>query len=407
MNTGKDSSSILKNKRIMLCITASIAAYKAAYICSRLIKLGAEVFPVLTPNATKFISSLTLSSISGKKTIIDQFENEDKIYHISIPQSCDAILVAPASANTISKIASGICDNFLTTAILASECPVLIAPAMNEVMFENPLIQNNIRLLKNNGRYFIINPEEGRLACGSEGRGRLAPEESIIEALEESVSISSDLKGKTVLVSAGGTVEYIDSVRFISNRSSGKMGLEVAKEAYFRGAKEVVLVMASGSLIVPSGIKNIKASSSAEMLEKLLKYYEYSDITVMAAAVSDIIPQTKYDYKLKKNDDIISKLKFAENINILSILAEKKREGQYLVGFSAESGENIENTKNKMRGKNIDMIVLNDISREDIGFESERNEVIIIPAKRNIVKSKRDKKRIIARLIWNEIIKDL
>ena len=407
MNTGGQHSSILKNKKIILGITGSIAAFKAASICSSLVKSGAEVFCVLTPNACRFINPITLSSISGKKAIVSQYANEEKIWHISLSQSADVILIAPASANTISKIACGICDNFLTTAVAASSCPIIIAPAMNSYMYENPIIQKNIDMLKNAGNYFIVEPDSGMLACGSEGTGRLAGEEKIIAEVSDCIMFSGDLKNKKILISAGGTMEFLDPVRFISNRSSGKMGHEIAREAHFRGADEVVLVSSASGVMLPKGIKFIKVQGSNMMMEEILKHYSDADVTIMAAAVSDIIPVSKYDYKLKKNDDIISKLKFRENINILSMLAEKKNKAQYLAGFSAESGENIENTVEKMKNKNIDMMVLNDISRNDIGFESDYNEAVIISSNGDMKKTGKNRKRIVARIILNKIINDL
>jgi len=208
MNTGVQDSSIFKNKKIILGITGSIAAFKAASICSSLVKHGAEVFPVLTPNACRFINPITLSSISKKKAIVRQYENEEKVWHISLPQSADVILIAPASANTISKIACGICDNFLTTAIVASSCPVIIAPAMNSYMYKNPIIQKNINMLKNAGNYFIVEPDSGMLACGFEGTGRLAGQDKIIAAVSDSIMFSGDLKNKKILISAGGTMEF-------------------------------------------------------------------------------------------------------------------------------------------------------------------------------------------------------
>jgi phosphopantothenoylcysteine decarboxylase / phosphopantothenate---cysteine ligase len=397
---------LLEKKKIMLCVTGSIAAYKAAYICSRLVKAGAEVFPVLTPNALNFINPLTLSTISGKKTLFEEFNNEEKIYHISLSHSVDAILIAPATANTVSKLACGICDNFLTTAVISSVCPVLIAPAMNETMYLNHAVQENIKNLKASGQYFFVEPESGRLACGEEGVGRLANEDVIIGRLSELMSYKSDLKGKKIIITAGATIEQIDSVRYISNLSSGKMGIALAEEAYSRGAGRVVLVSASDKIQKPYGVDLVKVGNTQEMLDAILNFFNDSDITVMAAAVSDIVPDSKFDYKLKKNDDIISKLKFKENINILQKLSEIKKDGQFLAGFAAESGENIDNAREKISSKNLDMIVLNDISRKDFGMGSDYNEVIIILKDGNIKKIPRNTKRIIARGIWDEIIKN-
>ena len=397
---------LLKKKKIMLCVTGSIAAYKAASICSRLVKAGAEVFPVFTPNALNFLNPLTLSAISGKKALFEEFNNEEKIYHISLSHSVDAILIAPATANTISKLACGVCDNFLTTAVISSVCPVVIAPAMNEAMYLNHAVQENINDLKASGQYFFVEPQSGRLACGEEGIGRLADEDVIINRLSELISYKSDLKDKKIIITAGATVEHIDSVRYISNLSSGKMGVALAEEAFFRGAGRVVLVCASDNVQKPYGVDLVKVVNTQEMLDKVLSSFDDSDITVMAAAVCDVVPDFKFDYKLKKNDDIMSKLKFKENINILQKLSEIKKDHQYLAGFAAESGENIDNAREKISGRNLDMIVLNDISRKDSGFGSDYNEVVIISKDGRIKKIPKNTKRIIARGIWDEIVKN-
>jgi len=398
---------ILKEKKIILGITGSIAAYKAVYLCSRLKKEGAEVFPVLTPDALNFINPITLSAISGHKTITEMFENNEKVYHVSLPQSSDIIAIAPASSNTISKIACGICDNFLTTAVSAATCPVLIAPAMNENMWLNPILQENIEKLKGIGNYFFTGPSEGNLACGSVGIGRLEQEDKIIENIIDLLKINDDLKGKKVLITAGGTKENIDSVRYISNYSSGKMGYALAMEAKFRGASDVILISASKNIPKVYGGKTYYVNNTKEMKEKVLEFFEDADIIIMSAAVSDIIPEKTYDFKLKKNQDILSKISFKENENILKILSEIKNDNQILIGFAAESGENIENALEKITGNKIDFIIVNDISRNDIGFESDYNEVFIINYEGEIKKIQKQRKRIIAREIINEIIKKL
>ena len=397
-------SSLLNKKKIILGITGSIAAYKAAGICSKLVKSGAVVYPVMSPNALYFINPITFSAISAKKTIVEQYVNEKKIQHISLSHSVDLIIIAPATANTISKLACGICDNFLTTAVIASYCPVIVAPAMNESMYLNQAVQDNIEKLEKTGKYFFVEPVKGSLACGEEGMGKLASEDTIIEKASMLVKYSNDLSGKKIIITSGGTREYIDSVRFISNRSSGKMGYELAEEAYFRGAQSVTLITTNKNTIKPHGIETIIVEDTSGMKEEILKRFNQSDITIMAAAISDIIPENKFNYKLKKNDDIISKLKFKENINILKMLSELKNKKQVLVGFSAESGENIENSKSKISDKNIDMIVLNDISRHDIGFESNFNEVFLIHKNGDFRKLEKNSKRIIARQIFDEIL---
>ncbi|MCL5069724.1 MAG: bifunctional phosphopantothenoylcysteine decarboxylase/phosphopantothenate--cysteine ligase CoaBC [Actinobacteria bacterium] len=397
-------SSLLNKKKIILGITGSIAAYKAAGICSKLVKSGAVVYPVMSPNALYFINPITFSAISENKTIVEQFINEEKIQHISLSHSIDLIIIAPATANTISKLAYGICDNFLTTAVIASYCPVIIAPAMNESMYLNQTIQENIEKLEKTGKYFFAGPAKGNLACGEEGMGKLANEDTIIEKASMLIKYSNDLSDKKIIITSGGTREYIDSVRFISNRSSGKMGYELAEEAYFRGARSITLITTSKNLAKPYGVETITVEDTSGMKEEVLKRFGQSDITIMAAAISDIIPENKFNYKLKKNDDIISKLKFKENVNILKMLSELKNKNQILVGFSAESGEKIENSKSKISDKNIDMIVLNDISRSDIGFESNFNEVFLIGKNGNSKKLKKNSKRIIARQIFDEIL---
>jgi len=397
-------SKVLKGKKILLGVTGGIAAYKSAYICSGLVKSGASVFPVLTENALNFINPITFSAISGNKAVTGTFENSDRIYHVNLSQSVDAILIVPASANTISKIACGICDNFLTTAVSAANCPVLIAPAMNEIMWSNPILQENILKLKETGSYFFVGPSKGSLACGAEGMGRLEEEEKIIDSLKDLLMINNDLSGKTVLVTAGGTRENIDSVRYISNYSSGKMGSAIAAEAKFRGAKKVILISTQKNIPRLFGVETHFVNNTVEMKEEIIKFFDDLDVIVMAAAVSDIVPEKTYDYKLKKNQDLLSKISFKENENILKFLSGIKKDKQVLVGFAAESGENIEYASKKIAGNKIDLIVVNDISRDDIGFESEFNEVSIINRSGEVRKIHKAKKRIISREIINEII---
>jgi len=404
-NINRSKYDILNGKKILLGITGSIAAYKAVNLCSMLKKAGSEVYPVLTENALNFINPITLSSISNNKVIINMFENNDKIYHISLPQSSDIIVIAPASANTISKIANGICDNFLTTAVCAATCPILIAPAMNEVMWLNPILQENVKKLKDIGSYFFSGPTQGDLACGTVGIGRFEKEEKIVDDIIDLIKINEDLKDKKVLITAGGTKENIDTVRYISNYSSGKMGYALAMEAVFRGAKEVILISASKNIQKVYNGKTYFVNNTQEMKEKVLEFFDDADIIIMSAAVSDVIPEKTYDFKLKKSQDIISKLSFKENENILNILASKKKDKQILVGFAAESGENLNEAINKINRNKIDFLIVNDISRKDIGFDSDYNEVYIINKNGDIKKIPKQTKRIISREIFNEIIK--
>jgi len=405
MESNKKAFEPLSGKRVILGITGGIAAYKAAGLCSKLKKKGSDIFPVLTPNAEKFINPITLNALSGNKTITDMFDNNEKVYHVVLSQSADIILIAPASANTISKIANGICDNFLTTAVVSSTCPVLFAPAMNENMWSNPIIQSNIEKLKQYGRYFFSGPDRGKLACGTEGTGRMQEEDKIIESMENLVFLNKELKGKKVLVTAGGTRENIDSVRYISNYSSGKMGYEIAMEAVFRGAEEVILITAAKNPAKIFNGKTVCVSNTDEMKKETLKYFKDVDIIIMAAAVSDVIPLKKFEYKLKKKNDLIENLKFRENENILEVIAASKKAGQVLVGFAAESSKSIENASEKIKKGNIDFIVLNDISRNDIGFGSDFNEISIIDKKGNIKEVPKTNKRLIARAILDYVLK--
>ncbi|MCJ7472857.1 MAG: bifunctional phosphopantothenoylcysteine decarboxylase/phosphopantothenate--cysteine ligase CoaBC, partial [Actinobacteria bacterium] len=257
-------SSIFLKKKIVLGVTASIAAYKAAYICSRLVKLGADIIPVMTPRANNFINPITFSSLSGNETITGQFKNQGRIYHISLSHSADAFLIAPASADIICKLAGGICDDFLTTAALAAVCPILVAPAMNESMYLDPNVAGSIEKLKTSGKYQIIGPASGELACKETGIGRMEDEETIIKRLSELLKKSSELEGKKVIISAGGTREYIDAVRYISNASSGKMGHALAEEAYSRGAAEVILISSARSMPAPYGVDIRYAENTAD-----------------------------------------------------------------------------------------------------------------------------------------------
>ncbi|MDZ7836471.1 MAG: bifunctional phosphopantothenoylcysteine decarboxylase/phosphopantothenate--cysteine ligase CoaBC [Actinomycetota bacterium] len=245
-------ASVFEGKKIVLGVTGSIAAYKAAQVCSHLVKMGAIVYPVMTPNALNFLGISTLSALSGNETIYDQFRGR-KTEHISPAHSADVVVIAPATANTISKLATGICDNFLTTTALAATCPVLIAPAMNESMYIQQSLQENIRKLESWGKFFFTGPAEGRLACGEEGKGKMVEPDKILDSLSEVLSFSRQLEDKTVLVTAGGTREYIDSVRYISNASSGKMGHALAREAKLRGAKRVILITSARNLNRPLG----------------------------------------------------------------------------------------------------------------------------------------------------------
>jgi len=400
----KDSSIFFK-KKIVLGITASIAAYKAAYICSRLTERGATVIPVMTPRASNFVNPITFSSLSGNETITSQFVNQGRIYHVSLAESANAYLIAPATADIICKLANGICDDFLTTSAMAAKCPVLIAPAMNEAMYRDSAVSGCIEKLQSDGKYQVIGPASGRLACGDTGAGRMEDEEKIIERLSELLAVSKELEGKKVVVTAGGTREYIDAVRFISNASSGRMGYAMAEEAVSRSALKVVLISTVKERPVPYGAKVVYTESTADMKKVLEEEAPGADVIIMAAAVGDIVPGKRHKKKLSKKKGLIDKLEFKLNENILAYLSTIKKEDQFLLGFAAESGYNVKDVLAKFSGRKTDLIAVNDISKADSGIGSLYNQVEIIAEGRDPVSIPRDKKRVVARGIWDEIIK--
>jgi len=401
------NSSIFLDKKIVLGIAASIAAYKAAYICSKLKIRGAEVIPVMTPSAVNFINPITFSSLSGNETITDQLLNQGSIYHISLSQKADAYCIAPATANVICKLAGGICDDFLTTSTLAAKCPVLVAPAMNETMYRDATVRDSINRLESMGKYQIIGPGKGHLVCGEEGIGRMEDEEAIIERLAQLLIKSKELEGKRVLITAGGIREYLDAVRYISNVSSGKMGYALAEEAFQRGASGVVLVSTVPDRPIPYGVRMIYVEDTSQMKKALLDELDHSDVIIMAAAVSDIVPEKRQKKKISKKDGLLEKLKFKLNENLLQFLSTHKKKGQYILGFAAESGYNIDNILKKFTEQKTDMIAVNDISVEDSGMGSDFNEVEIITEGRVPVKIPRNYKRVVASSIWDEIIEEI
>ncbi len=396
----------IRGKKVVLAVTGSIAAYKAAQICSLLKKKGAHVYPVMSPNAVPFLGPLTLSALAGHKTIVHQYEQGEKIHHISLAHSADVMVIAPATANTISKIACGICDNFLTPTAISASCPVLVAPAMNRSMYAQQAVQDNIQKMKSTGKYYFIGPQIGNLACGQQGMGKMTEPLDIVKEVSLLLDKTSQLAGKKVLISAGGTREFIDSVRYISNLSSGKMGAALAQAASNRGADQVVLVTTESQTSLDPMVEQIVVQSSQQMKQALLKVFSDMDITIMAAAVSDIVPRKRFDYKLKKKNDILSKLDFEMNENILKLLAQQKKEGQLLIGFAAEHGVDTEQVLEKLHAANIDAIVANDISRKDMGMGSDYNAVSIISRKGKRTDFQRAQKTVIAAQIWDFFIEN-
>jgi phosphopantothenoylcysteine decarboxylase/phosphopantothenate--cysteine ligase len=366
----------IKGKNIIVGISGGIAAYKSAELVRLLKRAGASVKVAMTKNATEFVSPLTFEALSGNRVIWDMFLHEThEIEHITWAQESDLIIIAPATANLISKVACGIGDDFLTTLLLATTAKVLMCPSMNTQMFNNQAIQQNIATLKQRG-YEIMDPGSGELVCKTVGPGRLPEPELIVE--KASVMLSrNDLDGMSILVTAGATREHIDPVRFISNRSTGKMGYAIARVAKRRGAR-VILVSGVSTENPPLDIEYVEVRSALEMRDAVLKYFDTSDVVVKAAAVSDYRPAQMSDNKIKKGPDSIS-LELVKNPDILGELGKKNRDGRcILVGFAAETQDLISNAMEKLSSKGLDMIVANDVSRDDSGFESDTNLVKLL-----------------------------
>lgn len=368
----------MRNKHIIVAVSGGIAAYKAVEVVSRLRKMGAEVKVIMTRHATKLVAPITFGEISNNPVAVDMWEeiHDWDVEHIALATWADAFLVVPATANVIGKVANGIADDMLTTTIMATKAPKFICPAMNTVMYENPITQENISKLKGLG-YNVLNPDSGRLACGTSGPGRLPSPEKIVNWLKFELLKTTELSGKTVLISAGGTKEAIDPVRYIGNHSSGKMGYCLAQEAALRGAN-VILVSAPTVLETPQGVNRIDIASAMDMKRVMDENFADADITIMAAAVSDFRVENSATQKIKKKDQLT--LNLVKNPDILKGLGAKKA-NQILVGFAAETNDVIHYAKGKLESKNLDMIVANDVSRKDSGFNVDTNTVTII--KRN------------------------
>ncbi|MFW5787807.1 MAG: bifunctional phosphopantothenoylcysteine decarboxylase/phosphopantothenate--cysteine ligase CoaBC [Halanaerobiales bacterium] len=392
----------MKNN-IVLGITGGIAAYKMAQVASTLTKRNYNVKVVMTESAAEFIKPLTFRSLTGNPVNIDLFsppEHHD-IKHVSLAKWADVILIAPATANFIGKIAGGIADDLLTTIVMATTATKMIAPAMNVNMLNNPIVRENIDYLQDK-EYQIITPESGYLACGDRGEGRLPEPQNLVELIEIAIS-KKNLASKKILVTAGPTREPIDPVRFITNYSSGKMGYELARMAVRRGA-DVTLISGPTHLKPPLNTNFIEVNKAREMQKEVLDIINNQQIVIKAAAVTDYRP-TKYSkQKIKKDNDSINKIDLENNPDILQEIGNQKKDEQFIVGFAAESDNLIDNAEKKLKKKNLDMIIVNDISREDIGFGSENNEVTLIT--RDIrEKLPVMKKRRLAEIILDKIVK--
>lgn len=366
----------LKGKTILIGVSGSIAAYKVATLVSMLKKQEAEVIVSMTENATNFINPITFETLTNNRCLVNTFDRnfEFNTEHISVAKKADLVIIAPATANVIGKIANGIADDMLATTIMACKCKKLIAPAMNTNMYENHIVQDNIEKLKHFG-YEIIEPNEGRLACGDVGKGKMAEPEEILEYIFREIACDKDLIGKKVLVTAGPTIEKIDSVRYLSNFSTGKMGYALAKIAMLRGA-EVTLISGKTNIKPPKFVKVINVLSAKEMFEAVKNNFEEQDIIIKAAAVADYRSKEIFDGKIKKKDDKLELL-LERTDDILKYVGEHKT-NQFVCGFSMETDNMIENSKEKLLKKNLDMIVANNLRQDGAGFGVDTNIVTII-----------------------------
>lgn len=366
----------MNKKSVVLGVSGGIAVYKALDVVSRLKKADIDVDVIMTKSATEFVTPLSFQSLSQNKVIVDMFDEPKywEIQHISLAKKADLMVIVPATANIIGKVANGIADDMLSTTIMATKAKVIFAPAMNTNMYENPIIQDNIQKLKNYG-YGFIEPSSGRLACGDTGRGKLEDTEIIVEHILSALNEEKDLLGKKVIVTAGPTISPIDPVRYITNRSTGKMGYAIAKEARDRGA-EVTLISGPTNLRPPVGMEVINVNTNEEMLKAILYKYENSDIIIKSAAVADYKAKEYSNKKIKKAEGDLG-LVFERDNDILKTLGERKT-NQVLVGFAAESNDLLENAEGKLKRKNLDYIVANDITSKDTGFASDDNKVVIL-----------------------------
>lgn len=368
---------MLKGKTVLLGVTGGIAAYKIANLASALVKLHADVNVIMTQNATNFINPITFESLTGNKCIVDTFDRnfKFKVEHIALAELADVFMVAPASANVIGKIANGIADDMLTTTFMACKKKKILAPAMNTNMYENPIVQDNIKKLKSYGME-IIEPATGYLACGAIGSGKLPDEKILLEYILREAAYEKDLSGKTVLVTAGPTREAIDPVRFISNRSTGKMGYAIARAAALRGAR-VILVSGPVRIEPPLFAKLVPIVSAEDMYNAVMKYKDEADIIIKSAAVADYTPVAVSSEKIKKQDNGMC-IELKRTKDILKELGQNKRKDQFICGFAMETENLIENAAKKLESKNVDMIVANSLKTEGAGFGTDTNVVTLI-----------------------------
>ncbi len=395
---------MLEDKKIVLGVTGSVAAYKAVDLVSRLKKMKAEVRVIMTAAAEKFITPLSFELASGYPVHSELFvpSSTCRIPHIDLVTGADLVIIAPATADFIAKAAHGLADDLLSSALLAATCPVMFCPAMNSNMYNNVFVQNNLSALKTAG-YIIVEPEMGKLACGTEGKGRLPTTETILWHILNTIPLTGDFSGLTVLVTAGGTREAIDPVRYVSNRSSGKMGYALAEAAFQRGAKSI-LVSGPSNLMAPPGVEIIRVETAQEMYEVVMNKYNSVDVIIKAAAVADYRPRNPSEHKIKKSGDTFN-LEMEKNIDILYELGANKLEGLTLVGFAAETDDLVENAWQKIKKKNLDLMIANDIKVPGSGFGSDDNLVKIIYPDGQVKSLELMNKRVLSDYILDEVIK--
>lgn len=396
---------MLQGKTVVLAVTGSIAAYKMANFASMLSKLHADIQVLMTKNATQFIHPVTFETLTGNKCLIDTFDRnfQYSVEHVALAKKADVVLVAPATANVIGKIANGIADDMLTTTIMACSCPKIISPAMNTNMYENSIVQENLAKLKRHG-YTVIEPEVGLLACKDVGAGKLPAEDVLLDYIRREIRFPKDMKGKKVLVTAGPTVEAIDPVRYISNHSTGKMGYAIAKAAMERGA-DVTLVSGPVNLPSPLFVKMIPVQSAEDMFQAVTAVSDEQDIIIKAAAVADYTPETVAEEKIKKEDGS-SSISLKRTKDILKYLGEHKRSSQFLCGFSMETENLIENSYKKLEKKNLDMIAANNLKVAGAGFGADTNVVTLISRDGTKELPKMSKEEVAAAIL-DEIIKNM
>ena len=368
---------MLKGKTVILGVTGSIAAYKAANLASMLKKQHADVQVIMTKNATQFMNPITFESLTGNKCLVDTFDRnfQFQVEHVALAKRADLAIVAPATANIMAKLAHGLADDMLTTTLLACRCPKLIAPAMNTRMYENPVTQDNMDILRKYG-FRIIEPAVGHLACGDTGAGKLPPETLLLECILDEIAMEKDMKGLHVLITAGPTMEAIDPVRFISNHSTGKMGYALARVCRRRGA-EVTLVSGKTNLEAPYGVTLVPVTSAQDMFEAVSSRAKEQDLIIKAAAVADYRPVTVAENKIKKSPGDMS-IALERTTDILAWLGEHRREGQVLCGFAMETEHMVEHAKEKLTGKHVDMIAANNVKVAGAGFGTDTNVVTLI-----------------------------